>query len=108
MAFYLLQAAYTTEKWKTMVAEARCTEPRTVRPVIQKLGGKVISGFMAFGEYDVVEVYEIPDNVGAGAISAALASTGIFKAIKTTPLMMSEDFDQGLKKANEAGYGKAP
>jgi uncharacterized protein with GYD domain len=105
MATYMVQAAYTAEKWKDMVAGGHCTEGRTVRPVIQKLGGTVVCGYVSFGKYDVVVIYEISDHVGATAVSAALASSRIFKTIETTPLMPSDQADRGIAKAKDAGYG---
>ncbi len=108
MATYMVQAAYTAEKWKDMVAKGGkgdCTEGMTVRPVIQKLGGTVVCGYVSFGKYDVVVIYDIPDHVGATAVSVALASSGFFKGIETTPLIPAQQADQGLAKAKAAGYG---
>ncbi len=109
MATYMLQISYSAAKWKDMVfkggKKGECTESSTVRPVIEKLGGKVVCGYVSFGKYDAVVIYEIPDHVGATAVSAALASTGIFKTIETTVLMPSDQADQGLAKAKAAGFG---
>ena len=109
MATYMVQVSYTVEKWKDMVfkggKKGSCTSKSTVEPVIKKLGGKVICRYVSFGSYDVVVIYEIPDSLGATAVSAALASTGIFKTIETTALMPPDEADQGLAKAKAAGYG---
>lgn len=104
MPTYMLQAAYTSEKWRDMVAGGQCTEMRTVRPVIQKLGGTVVCGYVSFGKYDVVVIYEIADNLGATAVSAGLASSMIFKTIETTPLIPSDEADKGISRAKDAGY----
>ncbi len=109
MATYMVRAAYTTEKWADMVAKGgkgHCTERMTVRPVIEKLGGTVVCGYVAFGEWDAVVIYDIPDPVGAVAVSAALTSTGIFKAVETTPLIPAQEADQGLALAKAEGYGQ--
>ncbi len=109
MATYMVQVSYTAEKWKDMVfkggKKGSCTSKSTVEPVIKKLGGKVICGYVSFGTYDVVVIYEIADLVAATAVSAALTSTEIFKTVETTILMPPDEADQGLAKAKAAGYG---
>jgi len=60
--------------------------------------------YYAFGEYDVVLIMEIPDNVTATAFSLAVAASGSLKSFKTTPLMTAEEAMDAMKKAGEAGY----
>ena len=50
MAFYLYQVGYTPEAWATMAKKPQ-DRIEAVRPAIEKLGGKVVSGYLAFGEY---------------------------------------------------------
>ena len=33
----------------------------SVRPVVEKLGGRMVNAFFAYGEYDVVMILEMPD-----------------------------------------------
>ncbi|NIO69510.1 MAG: GYD domain-containing protein, partial [Anaerolineae bacterium] len=58
-----------------------------LRPAIEALGGKLVSFYMSFGEYDAVVIADMPDNISAAAVSIAAAAGGAVKAIKTTPLM---------------------
>ncbi len=51
MPQYLLQAAYTTDAWAAMVKKPQ-NRLDAVRPIIEKLGGKLEGGWLAFGEYD--------------------------------------------------------
>ncbi len=70
MSHYLLQAAYTPDAWAAM---ERSPEDRieAIRPVVERLGGKVISGYLSFGEYDILAIVEMPNNVSAAAFSMA-------------------------------------
>jgi uncharacterized protein with GYD domain len=106
MANYLLQVSYTPEAWAAMMSNPhdRIIE---VRPVVEKLGGKVVSGWLAFGDYDVVAIIEMPTNVEAAALSVAAAAGGGCRSIKTTALMTWAESIDALKKAASSGY-KAP
>jgi uncharacterized protein with GYD domain len=75
-----------------------------VRPVIEKLGGKVEGGWLAFGEYDIVLVCQMPNNVSAAAFSMAASAGGAVKAVKTTPLMTIDEAMEAMRKASGAGY----
>ena len=75
-----------------------------MRPVIERLGGRLESFYYTFGGYDVVTICQFPDNVSAAALSLAASAGGAIKAIKTTPLMPVEEGMQAMRKAAEAGY----
>jgi uncharacterized protein with GYD domain len=106
MASYLLQVAYTPEAWATMIAQPH-DRIDAVRPVVEKLGGKILHGWFAFGDYDLVTIVEMPTNVEAAAFSLAASAGGAVRAIKTTPLMTTAEGIEALKKAATSGY-KAP
>ncbi len=103
MPFYMVQGTYTPEKWASMIAnpqEGVCEN--TTRPVIERFGGTFERGFLTFGEYDVVVIYEAPDNVSASTISMTLGKTGgPFRAIKTTPLITTVDATTALETAQD-------
>lgn len=75
-----------------------------VRPVIEKLGGSIEGAWLAFGEYDVVAIFQLPDNVSAAAFSVAASVGGAVKAIKTTPLLTWDEGADAMRKVGEIGY----
>jgi len=103
MPYYMLQAAYTPEAWKAMVKSPQ-NRMDAIRPAVEKLGGHIEGGWLAFGEYDVVVICQLPNNVSAAAFSMAGAAGGAVKAIKTTPLMTTEEAMEAMRKANGVGY----
>jgi uncharacterized protein with GYD domain len=103
MPHYLVQTAYTPEACAAMVKSPQ-DRLEAVRPVVERLGGKLLSMYMAFGEYDVVGIAEMPDNVSAAAFSMAVAAGGSVRAIKTTPLMTIQEGIEAFRKAGQAGY----
>ena len=106
MAFYLLQVGYTPEAWAAMVKKPQ-DRIEAVRPAVEKLGGKIVSGYFAFGKYDVVAIVDMPTNVSVAAFSIAAAAGGAISAIRTTPLMTMKEGIDAMKKAGGASY-KAP
>jgi len=75
--------------------------------VIEKLGGRIESAWFSFGDYDIVVITELPDNVSAAAIAMAFAAGGACKSVQTTPLISADEAVQALKKARECGYRPA-
>lgn len=103
MPSYLIQFSYAPETLAAMIKK-----PADRRAVISRLaeevGGKLVGYWLAFGEYDGVAVIDGGDNVGAAACSAVVASSGAFKAFKTTPLLNPEEAMAALKKAGGIKY----
>jgi uncharacterized protein with GYD domain len=103
MARYLFQASYTSEAWAVQVQNPQ-NRIEVIRPVIEQLGGRLESAYLSFGDYDVVVIVEMPDNISAAAFSLATSAGGALKAIKTTPLLTVEEGIEAMKKAAGAGY----
>ena len=75
-----------------------------VRKGVETLGGKVGAFWMAFGDYDLVGVLEMPDNVSAAAFAMAIAAGGACHRVKTTPLLSVDEGMTAMKKAGGSGY----
>jgi uncharacterized protein with GYD domain len=103
MARYLFQAAYTSEAWAAQVKNPQ-NRIDVIRPVIERLGGRIECAYFAFGDYDVIGIMEMPDNVSAAAFSLAGSAGGGIKAVKTTPLLTIDEGIEAMRKAAGAGY----
>jgi uncharacterized protein with GYD domain len=106
MAYYMYQASFTPEAWAKMVREPQNREA-AIRPTIEKLGGRVVGYWMAFGEADAVVIVQMPDNVSAAAASLAATAGGGLRSLKTTALMSVDESMEAMRKAAAAGY-RAP
>jgi uncharacterized protein with GYD domain len=106
MSSYLQQVSYTKEAWEALVSNPQ-NRIEAVRPAIEKLGGKIISAYFAFGEYDVITITEFQNNVDAAAIAMAFAAGGAVRSVKTTPLLTIPEALEALKKASTTGYRAA-
>ena len=103
MAYYLMQVSYTSEAWVNMVENPQ-DRLGAVQRAIESLGGKLEGGWMSFGEYDAVVVFQMPDNISAAAFSIAALVGGAVKASKTTPLLTFEEGIKAMKKEADVKY----
>jgi len=103
MASYLIQVSYTTAAVAAFIANPQ-DRSDVVRKAIESVGGKLQSIYLAFGDYDVVGLFDAPDNVSAAAFAVAIKAGGACKSIKTTPLISTADGVAVLKKAATANY----
>lgn len=103
MPQFLSQVSYTDQAWKSLVEHPQ-NRMEALRPVIEKLGGRIVNAWFAFGDYDFVLITELPNNVSAAALSMAASAGGACKSIKTTPLMETAEGLEALKKAATSGY----
>lgn len=103
MRDYLVQVAYTSEALAALLRKPQ-DRIKAITPVIESLGGKIIGGGYSFGEFDIVTLVSLPDNVAAAAASMTFGAGGAIKSIRTTPLLSSAEAVRAMKKASEAKY----
>ena len=90
MAFYMIEVAYNTDGCEGPARPS--TEPdRRDQARARAAGRHGRRRRLAFGEYDVVAIIELPTNVSAAAFSMAVSAGGTVKAFQTTPLMSMEE-----------------
>lgn len=103
MSAYLVQISYTAEALGALIATKQ-NRSELVKKVVKKLGGKVVGSWLSFGDYDIVLIIDMPDNVSAAALAMAAAGGGSLKTVKTTPLLSTEEGMAALEKAGTSGY----
>lgn len=106
MPSYLFQVSYSADAWAAMIKRPQ-DRVEAVRKVVEKLGGKIGSFWMAFADYDLIGVLEMPDNVSAAAFAVAVAAGGACKDVKTTPLLSIAEGIEAMQKAGQSGYQPA-
>jgi uncharacterized protein with GYD domain len=107
MPFYLVQCRYTAEAWKGLMAKP---EDRTAlaKKVCEAYGGRLHHLFFAFGDYDLVELIEAPDNETVMAILMAAAGSGSLTDMKTTVLMTPKEAAAAMTRAASASVYRPP
>jgi len=103
MPFFLHQVSYTPEALARLIANPQ-DRFDAVRGPIEKLGGRVMNSYYAFGQYDAVLITEMPDNVSAAAIALAFGAGGALRTCQTTALMSNAEGLEAMRKAATCGY----
>lgn len=103
MTHYMLQASYTPQAWAALLKNPH-DRVQALKPVLDKLGGKVESSYFAFGDYDIVAIVQMPANTDMAAFSIAAAAGGAVKSLKTTPLLTTAEGLDAMRKAAASGY----
>jgi uncharacterized protein with GYD domain len=98
MPMYLYQAAYTPE---SLAAQIRDPKDRleVVKPTFEAIGGRILAGGYPFGEYDVLVVFEAPDDTAAASVALAVGAGGAVKSAKTTRLLSGQEWTDALRRA---------
>jgi len=106
MALYLYQAAYTPESLAAQIKEPH-DRIEAVRPGLEAMGAKILVGGYPFGDYDVLVVYEAPDDTTAASVALAVAAGGAVKSARTTRLLSGPEWIESLRKAQGSQYRPA-
>jgi uncharacterized protein with GYD domain len=106
----LYMVKYENDQKAAMVADDMVKDRAAIhRKAIADFGGKPIAQYGSYGEYDMIYIYEMPDDKALAANLHLTDSFGLAKYSKTVPLMDSDDFVASLTlaKGTETEYGPA-
>ena len=97
MALYMYQASYTAKSMAAQLEEPQ--DPvEAIRPTLDDLGAKILVAGFPFGDYDVLVVYEAPDDMTAASVAMAVAAAGEVTSGKTTRLLSGQEWLESLRK----------
>ncbi len=103
MARYMIQVTYNNNAVVDLVKNPQ-DRSAAIGPVIEGLGGKMHSFDYCFGDYDVVVIVELPDNISMAALSMAVSAGGAVSGLKTTVLLSMEEAVEAMRKAGSVAY----
>jgi uncharacterized protein with GYD domain len=98
MPLYMYQAAYTSESLAAQIKEPQ-DRLEVVKPAFDAIGGKILAAGYPFGEYDVVVIFEAPDDTAAASLALAVGAGGATRSAKTTKLLSGQEWIDSLRKA---------
>jgi uncharacterized protein with GYD domain len=106
MALYMYQASYTA---KSMAAQLKDPEDPvdSIRSALDEVGAEIVVAAFPFGEYDLLVVYEAPDDMTAASVAMAVAAEGEVKSAKTTRLLSGQEWLESLRKRRVVSTRKA-
>ena len=88
MPIYITQGRYTREAIKGMIVKPEDRYEALSRHA-SRAGGRVMSYYMTFGEYDFLTVIEAPSETQMAALLLSAAATGGVSDLRTTLAMTS-------------------
>jgi uncharacterized protein with GYD domain len=97
MTKYLFEANYVGEGIKGLMREGGTKRRDALVDALKSVGGSLECFYYAFGDIDVLGVFEVPDDAGAAALSLMINSTGNVN-VRLKPLLTVEDIDEAAKK----------
>lgn len=97
MPKYLFEATYVGQGIKGLMQEGGTKRREALKEALSSIGGTLESFYFAFGYYDVLGVFEVPDDASAAALSLVVNSTGSVN-VRLKPLLSVEDIDEAVKK----------
>ncbi len=97
MALYMYQASYTAKSMAAQIAEPQ--DPvEIIGAALEDVGATMVVAAFPFGEYDLLVVYEAPDDMTAASVAMAVAAAGEVKSGKTTRLLSGQEWLESLRK----------
>jgi len=105
MSHYMARWQFTDVSMKALVEKPH-DRTAAARALIEGFGGKLLSYYFSFGEYDGVAISEFPDNTAATACS--MAATGAFTRFETTMLLTPTEAEAAMKRAHDTKTGYKP
>ena len=103
MASYLFRFNYTPESWAALIEHPE-DRRETLATRVFSFGGQLQGFWYSFGEYHGYALVELPDDVSAAAMLAAVSSTGAVRHLDAVVLVAAEDMLEALGRAHEFGY----
>lgn len=97
MTKYLFEANYLGDGIKGLLREGGSKRRDALTDALKSVGGSLECFYYAFGETDVLGVFEIPEQSDAAALSLMINSTGSVN-VRLKPLLTPEDIDEAAKK----------
>jgi uncharacterized protein with GYD domain len=97
MPLFMYQASYTAKSMAEQLKEPQ--DPvETIRPALEDLGATIVVAGFPFGDYDLMVVYEAPDDMTAASVAMAVAAAGEVRSGKTTRLLSGQEWLESLRK----------
>ena len=97
MPKYLIQASYTAEGLRGLLQEGGTKRRETVEGLVNGLGGSIEAFYYAFGDDDLIAIFDLPDSATATALALTINASGSVK-YKTVVLQTPEEVDEAVQK----------
>ena len=101
MSYYLARAKVSQDAMRALVDRPEDRLVTTTR-FLQGVGGRLHNYFFSFGEFDIVLLFELPDNVSAASLTMVMTASGAVTEMETTVLLSMEEAIAAMDQAGDA------
>ena len=103
MARYLYEVGLKPEAFAALINNPQ-DRAEVLGPMFESMGGKLEEYYCAVGHSIVFAIAQLPDEVSAHALTAAVLAGGAVTSSKVTAILTSAEAIEAFKKAAKAGY----
>lgn len=103
MPLYMIEFGYTPESWAGLVKNPE-NRAEVVAGILEEAGATLHNLWFSFGDNDGFALIEAPDNITAGGLAIAIASSGAFRTFSTHVLMTQDEMLEALARAGDVAY----
>lgn len=106
MAHLMLKVRLSTESIKGLVSKPQ-DRRKSAEAALATVGGKLKDYYFAFGDADVIVIYEAPDAASAAPLAMTLGASGTASA-ETVALLTMEEAMEAMNKSAKTLKGFKP
>ncbi|MBA4179350.1 MAG: hypothetical protein C0506_02070 [Anaerolinea sp.] len=103
MAHYLVEATYAPGAVGGMIAHPQ-DRREAIKPIVERMGGKVEAFYFVAGETAAVVIMELPDDVAATSFAMAVTASGAVRSFTSRALLTVEESMRAMGAAAQAEY----
>jgi len=103
MPTFMYQFKYTPASWAAFVKKPE-DRGAVVDDLLKGLGGRLLSIFYSFGEWDGLVIFEAPDEVTAMTAVVTILTPGHLEATRTTTLFTMQDMMNATRRAGKLRF----
>ena len=104
MPTYITQGRYTRDAIKGMIVRPEDRADAVAR-LLSKVGGRLLSYYVTFGDYDFLAIAEAPDEVQMAATLFAAGASGGVTDLRTTVALTSIEAQGAFAAASDIAPG---
>ena len=100
MPKFLFEVSYTLEGIKGVQGAGGSSRREAAAQIAESVGGRLEAFYFAFGDRDLYEILDLPDNESAAAVAIAASAAG-GATVKTVVLLTPEQVDAATQRSVE-------
>ena len=107
MPHFMLKVKFSAESIKGLVAKPQ-DRRKAAEAAMAAVGARLKDYYFAFGDADVIVIYEAPDATSAASLAMTLGASGTAASAETVALLTMEEGMEAMRKSAKTLKGFKP